>query len=159
PTIERSYVETSLIIRDGQTVAIAGIISDQTDFSKNRVPLLGDIPILGAVFGTTSRKKSRRELIFLITPHVVPNLPTATELTLEFKRALRKAYNLIKDREAAEQELIRKRREEETQELQKQQPPEPEQPATPPNGTEPEKKGPGASLRPFIPDVQERRVA
>ena len=154
PTINRNYVETSLIIRDGQTVAIAGIISDQLDVGKSRVPLLGDVPILGVLFGTTTRSKSRRELVFMITPHVVPNLPTATELTLEFKRAMRKAYDLIRNKEQEEQDLINKRREEEMRELQKQQPKEPPT-ATPPDGgsPEPEKKGPGAFLRPSVPEV------
>jgi len=155
PTIDRSYVETSLIIRDGQTVAIAGIISDHASFNRNRIPLLGDIPILGYMFGSTTRQKSRKELIFLITPHVVPNLPTATELTLEFKRALRKAYGFMRDKEAQEQELIRKRREEENRELQQHQP---EAPATPPNGANPEpekqeKQGPSVLLRSSPPEV------
>jgi len=90
----------------------------------------------------------------MITPHVVPNLPTATELTLEFKRAMRKAYDLIRTKEQEEQDLINKRREEEMRELQKQQPKEPPT-ATPPDGgsPEPEKKGPGAFLRPSVPEV------
>jgi general secretion pathway protein D len=152
PTINRNYVETSLIIRDSQTVAIAGIISEQVDSSRNRVPLLGDVPILGTLFGTTSRNKSRRELVFLITPHVVPNLPTATELTLEFRRAMRKAYDFMRAKEQDEQDLINKRRDEEMRELEKQQP---KDPAAPPNGgkAEPEKKGPSAFLRPHVLEV------
>jgi general secretion pathway protein D len=113
PTINRNYVETSLIIQDGQTVAIAGIMSDQLSTARNRVPVLGDIPILGVLFGQTSRNARRSELIFLITPHVIRNLPTAAELTLEFKRALRNAYEVIEDRESQQRELLRKRREEE----------------------------------------------
>ncbi len=113
PTINRNYVETSVIVRDGQTLAIAGIISDQFDTSRNRVPLLGNIPIIGALFGQTSRNRRRFELIFLITPYVVRTLPTAAELTLEFKRALRNAYEFIERKEAEREELIRRRREEE----------------------------------------------
>ena len=116
PTINRNYVETSAIVRDGQTLAIAGIISDQFDTSKNRVPLLGDIPVIGALFGQTSRNVRRFELIFLITPYVVRTLPTAAELTLEFKRALRNAYQLIHKKEAEREELIRTRREQEMME-------------------------------------------
>jgi general secretion pathway protein D len=113
PTINRNYVETSLIIQDGQTVAIAGIMSDQLSKSRHRVPVLGDVPILGVLFGQTSRSARRSELIFLITPHVIRNLPTAAELTLDFKRALRNAYDVIEHREGQQRELLRKRREEE----------------------------------------------
>jgi len=136
PTINRNYVETSLIVRDGQTVAIAGIISDQMDAGQSRVPVLGDIPILGILFGTTTRSKSRNELVFLITPHVIPNLPTATELTLEFRRAMRRAYHLIREKETEEQELIRERHEEEMRELhEKNKAPEPR--PTPSGPTQP----------------------
>ena len=110
PTINRNAITTSLIVRDGQTIAIAGIISDQLSFSRNRVPILGDIPILGALFGQTTRNKRRAELIFFITPHVIRNLPTATELTLDFKRALRTSYDFIDRKEREETELIQERR-------------------------------------------------
>ncbi|MDA2933891.1 hypothetical protein MYX82_06060 [Acidobacteria bacterium AH-259-D05] len=113
PTINTNSITTSLIVRDGQTVAIAGIISDQTSVARDRVPLLGDIPILGALFGQTTRTRRRAELIFFITPHVIYNLPTAVELTLDFKRALRKAYDFIEDTEAEERDLIQERRERE----------------------------------------------
>jgi len=110
PTINRNFITTSLIVRDGQTVAIAGLISDQFDEARNRVPILGDIPILGALFGQTTRNKRRSELIFFITPHVIRNLPTATELTLDFKRALRNSYDFIDRKEREETELIQERR-------------------------------------------------
>lgn len=121
PTINRNYVETSLIVRDGQTIAIAGIISDQFNLQKDRVPLLGDIPILGVLFGNTTRSTRRSELIFFITPRVIRNLPTATELTLNFKRALRESYGFINRRETTEQELIRERTEKELKQELKQQ--------------------------------------
>jgi general secretion pathway protein D len=126
PTINRNYVETSLIVRDGQTVAIAGIISDHYNTGQNRVPILGDIPIVGALFGQTTRDKRRAELIFLITPHVIPNLPTAAELTVEFKRAMRKAFDIIREREAQEEDLVRRRRNQDLLEQQKSQPPAPQ---------------------------------
>jgi general secretion pathway protein D len=131
PTINRNYVETSLIIRDGQTIAIAGLISDHFNLSRNRVPVLGDIPILGSIFGQTSRAKSRHELIILITPHVIPNLPSAAEMTLEFRRALRKAYDYIRRQEQDEQELLRKRHEQESRELQELERKSPEGSAAP----------------------------
>jgi general secretion pathway protein D len=90
------------------------------------VPILGDIPILGALFGQTTRDKRRAELIFLITPHVIPNLPTAAELTVEFKRAMRKAFDIIREREAQEEDLVRRRRNQDLLEQQKSQPPAPQ---------------------------------
>ena len=123
PTINRNYVETSLIVRDGQTVAIAGIISDQTDFDRTRVPILGDIPYVGALFGQTTRNRRRFELIFFITPHVIRSLPTATELALDFRRALKNAYDFIQVNETTQQKLIEGRRKKEMQEEMKQSPP------------------------------------
>lgn len=115
PTINRNYVETSLIVGDGQTVAIGGIISDSMSLTRARVPLLGDIPIVGAIFGQTTRDKRRSELLFLITPRVVRNLPTATELTLDFRRALRNAYDYILRKERDTHELQEERRQRELQ--------------------------------------------
>ncbi|HUG43631.1 MAG TPA: secretin N-terminal domain-containing protein, partial [Acidobacteriota bacterium] len=77
PTISRNFVQTTLIVRDGQTVALGGLISDQHSLGKSRVPLLGDIPILGAVFGQTTRNDRRSELVIFITPHVITTMPTA----------------------------------------------------------------------------------
>ena len=95
PTINRTYSQSSFIVRDGQTVGIAGLISDSYSLGKSRVPVVGDIPIIGALFGTTERTVSRRELVIFITPQVIRTLPTAAELTLEFRRALRISYDFI----------------------------------------------------------------
>lgn len=129
PTINRNYVQTTLIAQDNETIMIAGIISDTFDLGRDRVPLLGDIPILGALFGQTSRNKRRFELVFMITPKVVRNLPTAVELSLDFKRGLRNAYGLIDKKRQERQELKDSHRE---HELQREQKPEQEQPAKPP---------------------------
>jgi general secretion pathway protein D len=111
PTIDRTYAQTSFIVKDGQTVGIAGLMTDSLSVGKNRVPVVGDIPILGALFGTTEKNIRRRELVIFITPSVVRSLPTAAELTVDFRRALRYSYEFIKaqeekDREATEQHKI-----------------------------------------------------
>ncbi len=116
PTINRNFVRTSMIVRDGQQVGIAGIISDSYDVSTDRVPLLGDIPYFGALFGQTTKNRRRFELLFLITPHVIRNLPTTVELTLDFKRGLRNAYGFIERKEIEEKKLKERRREEEKSE-------------------------------------------
>ena len=106
-------MRTSLIARDGQQIGIAGVISDSYDVSSDRVPIIGDIPYFGALFGQTQKNRRRFELLFLITPHVIRNLPTAVELTLEFRRGLRNAYGFIEKKETEEQELKEQRRQEE----------------------------------------------
>ncbi len=108
PTIDRTYAQTSFIVRDGQTVGIAGLMTDSLSIGKNRVPVVGDIPILGALFGTTEKNVRRRELVIFITPSVVRSLPTAAELTLEFRRALRYSYDFIKSQEEKDRDAIEK---------------------------------------------------
>lgn len=113
PTIQRNYIQSSFIVRDGQSIGIAGLISDTFDVSRKRVPLLGDIPILGGLFGTTSKRERRFELIIFITPQVIRDLPTSAELTLDFKRALRNAYQFIQRVEEEERRLKQERQEDE----------------------------------------------
>ncbi|KPQ37606.1 MAG: type IVa pilus secretin PilQ [Phormidesmis priestleyi Ana] len=68
---ERQLSSGQIRVRDGQTLILSGIIqeSDRTEVSK--VPILGDIPILGALFRRTNRSSERRELIVLLTPQVL----------------------------------------------------------------------------------------
>ena len=70
-----------MTIKNGQTIALGGIISESDGISRNRIPLLGRIPGVGLLFGNTSRKKSRTELIVLITPHVIEDIEQASDLT------------------------------------------------------------------------------
>jgi type IV pilus assembly protein PilQ len=60
-----------LRLRDGQTLILAGIIQDSDRTTITKVPILGDIPILGALFRSTNRENSRREVIVLLTPQVL----------------------------------------------------------------------------------------
>ena len=89
PTINIRSVDTQVTVRNGQTIAIGGIISETRGNSRNRVPLLGSIPGLGLLFGTTSRKSDRTELIALITPRVIEDIEQAADLTEELKSTLK----------------------------------------------------------------------
>ena len=89
PSINIRSVQTQVTIKNGQTIAIGGIISETKGASRNRVPLLGSIPVLGLLFGTTSRETSRTELIVLITPHVIEGIEQAADLTEELKSTLK----------------------------------------------------------------------
>jgi len=89
PSINIRSVKTQITIKDGETIAIGGIISENKLLSKYRVPLLGDIPGLGLLFGTTTYTDSRTELIALITPHVIQDVDRADEATEELKASLK----------------------------------------------------------------------
>ena len=89
PTINIRAVDTQVTVRNGQTIAIGGIISESKGNSRNRVPLLGSIPGLGLLFGTTSRTSERTELIALITPRVIEDIEQAADLTEELKSTLK----------------------------------------------------------------------
>jgi type IV pilus assembly protein PilQ len=68
---ERSLTSGLIRLRDGQTLILSGIIQEQDQTSVTKVPILGDIPILGALFRSTTRNNSRQEVIVLLTPQIL----------------------------------------------------------------------------------------
>jgi type IV pilus assembly protein PilQ len=68
---ERSLQSGAIRLRDAQTLILAGIIQDQDRVDISKVPLLGDIPILGALFRRTNRTNERREVVVVVTPQVM----------------------------------------------------------------------------------------
>jgi general secretion pathway protein D len=71
PTIQQRRITSTVAVRSGETVALGGLIREGKSVTKSGVPLLGRIPVLGALFRTTDTQKDRTELIVLITPRVV----------------------------------------------------------------------------------------
>jgi len=68
---ERNLTSGEIRLRDGKTLILAGIIQDQDRTTVSKVPILGDIPVLGALFRSTERERERREVIVLITPKIL----------------------------------------------------------------------------------------
>jgi pilus assembly protein CpaC len=64
-------VETQVELRDGQSFAIAGLVDDRVTRVTNKVPGLGDLPVLGQLFRSQSFNKSKTELLVLVTPRIV----------------------------------------------------------------------------------------
>lgn len=89
PAINIRSVGTQLTVKDGETIAIGGIISETKGTTKNRVPLLGDIPGVGLLFGNSSYTSTRTELIALITPRLIEDIDQAHDLTEELKSQLK----------------------------------------------------------------------
>jgi general secretion pathway protein D len=69
-TTKRS-AKTSVIVKDQETVAIGGLISETENITENKVPLLGDIPLLGYLFKSKGVSRSKTNLILLLTPRVI----------------------------------------------------------------------------------------
>lgn len=70
PVFARRYAQSRVAIRDGQTIVIGGLMEDRLTKSVDKVPILGDIPCLGALFSRTIEKKNKTELLIFLTPHV-----------------------------------------------------------------------------------------
>jgi type IV pilus assembly protein PilQ len=75
---ERRLSSGLVRIRDGQTLILSGIIEDSDRVDVTKVPILGDIPILGALFRSTNRQNERREVIVLVTPYIMDDSDTST---------------------------------------------------------------------------------
>lgn len=71
PPIKSSVVETSVVVENGGTVVIGGVFVTKSGNTVNKVPLLGDIPVLGWLFKTKSESVDRRELLVFITPRLM----------------------------------------------------------------------------------------
>jgi len=71
PTVANSTISTQAIVGEGESLLIGGYNTDTTSADRNRVPGLGRLPIIGALFGTTRDEVSKRERMFLIRPRLI----------------------------------------------------------------------------------------
>jgi len=71
PTIQRKEATTQLLVRDGDTAVIGGILTRNQSYGRRQVPVLGDLPLIGWLFRNKTRSDRRSELIIFITPRIV----------------------------------------------------------------------------------------
>jgi len=88
PPISKRSVKTELVAQSGQTVMIGGLISRNQTKNDVKVPILGDIPLLGHLFASTSTTDNDSELIILITPHIIKSASDADYLRRAFQKSL-----------------------------------------------------------------------
>lgn len=98
PSILKRSVTTQVTVKDGETIALGGIISENRIYSRSRVPLLGDIPGIGLLFGSTSYSVTRTELIILLTPRVMQDLDQIQQATQEFKSKLKDLRKILREK-------------------------------------------------------------
>lgn len=72
PALSTRRTETELELQDGQTFAIAGLINNSMNATLQKIPGIGDIPILGLLFKSKAARKDQTELVVMITPQILP---------------------------------------------------------------------------------------
>ncbi len=88
PTFSQRNVSSRVVVQDGQTVGLAGLIRDTANQSSSGIPFLKDVPLLGLLAGSQNNARNRTELLVLITPHVVHDQRDARALTEDLRDQL-----------------------------------------------------------------------
>ena len=88
PTFMQRNVSSRVVVQDGQTVGLAGLIRDTSSRGNSGIPFLKDIPLLGLLAGSQNNQRGRTELLVLVTPHVVHDQRDARALTEDLRDQL-----------------------------------------------------------------------
>ncbi len=99
PIIAKRKVNTKMAVKDGQSILIGGLIRNETNTIETGVPLFKDIPLFGYFFKYKKDKKSRRELLIMITPHVIETEDVLDQYIREFKEKVKGLRKKMIDRE------------------------------------------------------------
>lgn len=89
PTISTRKISTSVAVKDGEVLALGGLIRNTRSLDKIGFPFLSQIPVIGAIFGRHNRTEDRTELIVLLKPQVVRSTDDARAVTEELRRKIR----------------------------------------------------------------------
>lgn len=89
PIIAIRRINTSVVAANGQTVALGGLMKQQKGIIERKVPLLGDIPLIGNLFKVTENTDDRTELLILVTPTILTKTDDATKITDELKKEIK----------------------------------------------------------------------
>ena len=73
-TFQTQQADNQILVNDGETAVIGGLTVTEVTVTKSGIPFLVDLPILGKLFGFTSQTENRRDLLILITPHIIDDL-------------------------------------------------------------------------------------
>jgi general secretion pathway protein D len=102
PRITNRKATTYLIAEDGQHILIGGLMSTKTQETHTGIPVLKDIPILGYLFGSKGQKVEKKELIFILTPHVIKSREHADRLTKEFALKVHSLKKMLEENKILE---------------------------------------------------------
>ncbi len=97
PTFTDRAVKSRIVVQDGQTVGIAGLITDTNSTENSGLPYLKDVPLLGTLLGNQDNTRTRTELLVLLTPHVLHDQRDARALTEDLREQLPRAAAAVYD--------------------------------------------------------------
>ncbi len=95
PSFVSREAETTVVVQDGESVVLGGIIADQIRRTRNGVPFLMDVPVLGRLFRVDGERTERTELIILITPRVIRSRQELQAVTEDFTRRIKTLGEMI----------------------------------------------------------------
>ncbi len=104
PRITNRKAKTYVIAKDGQHILMGGLMSSMTTEVTNGIPLLKDLPILGYLFGSKGTKTEKKELIFILTPHVIKSRGEADKLTKEFALKVHSLRSMLEESKIIDRE-------------------------------------------------------
>jgi len=99
PTTTKRSTKTSVVVKDNQTVVIGGLMEERETVNVNKIPLLGDIPVIGWLFKNESKEKTKTNLLVFLTPHIVKEADQLLKLTETKKTDFAKAAKRYKQGE------------------------------------------------------------
>ena len=85
PTFTERKADTSVTVKDGETIIIGGLITSRTNDGETKVPIAGDIPLLGNLFRATRRNTVKTELLIVLTPHVIHDQQDARAISEQMR--------------------------------------------------------------------------
>jgi general secretion pathway protein D len=99
PTVNSRSAQTTVVVASGESIVLGGLIREDNGRTSAGLPLLSKIPILGAAFGTQGFRRTRTELVLVITPRIVSDTAQAREATDELRRKLPGLEGVLPKRE------------------------------------------------------------
>jgi general secretion pathway protein D len=96
PSTDKRSIESTVVVDDGAILVLGGLIEDRFTDQKSKVPLLGDLPVVGALFRSESRTRKRTNLMVFLRPVVLRDSDSATKLSID-------RYDIIRARQVATQ--------------------------------------------------------
>jgi general secretion pathway protein D len=97
PTWTKRSTKTTVLVKSGDTVIISGIMQDNFTKNVSKVPLLGDIPLLGALFRYTSEQKKKTNLLIMLTPTIIQEPGSLSRPLEDRQRKMLDAFDPTRD--------------------------------------------------------------